>query len=182
MDNSTSFRLASIVSSLTSNVIINGQFKRVADPYIKVEKVLHGYKIGNIVVAGADMRLILKVHYSYDSGKELMDRYMGIKDADKAKIDDFFLETCNLAAGRIKHGFGDNGNNLGISIPIKTKAFDDMFFNLRTDGEFSSEWHWDMAFEDKTLHCSVFVELLNLDMQIDPSLEQVQEVEELEFF
>jgi uncharacterized protein YhdP len=57
-----------------------------------------------------------------------------------------------------------------------------MFFNLRTDGEFSSEWHWDIAFEDTTMHCSVFVELLNMDMQIDPSLEQFQEVEELEFF
>jgi hypothetical protein len=182
MDSSTSSRLANIIANLSSAVVFNGQFKKSGDVYQQVDKVLFGHRIANIVVAGSEMRMIFKIHYSEVLGKLLYTKFLNNPNPSMQMIDDYFLETCNLAAGRIKHGFGDEGTNLGISIPIKTKAFDDLFFNLKTDGEYSSEWHWDVSFEDITVHFSVFTELLNLEMKIDESLEQVQEVEELEFF
>ena len=49
----------------------------------------------------------------------------------KKKIDDYFLESCNLVAGRVKHGLTEGNSDIGISIPIKTKGFDDLFFTLK---------------------------------------------------
>ena len=126
--------------------------------------------------------MIFKIHYSTELGKILIKNSGNNLEISDQGIDDFFLESCNLAAGRIKSAFSGQETNLGISIPIKTKAFDDLFFNIQTDGEFCSEWHWDAVSEGYSVHLSVFLELLNLDLKIDPSLEETHQVDELEFF
>jgi len=183
MEDSTSSRVASSVANLIKQVVFNGEFKVSSPPAQTVEKVIFGQKIANIVVAGPELRLILKIHYTDGLGEYFLKRYLNAKEFPSNKIDDFFLENCNLAAGRMKHGLVSEESSLGISIPIKTKGFDDLFFTLSTDGEFCSEWHWDFSSDDNvTVHCSLFIEILNNKLKIMLPDEDAAKVDELEFF
>jgi hypothetical protein len=183
MEDSVSFKVASAVANLIKQVVFNGEFEVKSPPVQKVDRVLFGQKIANIVVAGAELRLILKVHYTDSLGEHFLRKYLNAKEFPCNKIDDFFLETCNLAAGRMKHGLVSEESSLGISIPIKTKGFDDLFFTLSTDGEFCSEWHWDFVSKDDiVVHSSLFIEILNNNLTLNLQDQDANKVDELEFF
>lgn len=180
MEQSISERLANIILNITTPVLFNGGLNVASPPSRTVDRVLFGQRISNIVVAGPDLRLIFKIHYTHEIGNLLLGNAGSV--ANEGVIDDYFKESCNIAAGRLKSRFEGQGTLLGISIPIKTKAFDELFYSVQSGGEYITEWHWDLSRDDISVHVSVFVELLNPEFKISSSLEEVKVDEELEFF
>lgn len=180
MTYSKNFEIAKMISAISCPLLFDGKFSVSGEPYHAVDKVLFAEKVANIVIAGTDLRMIFKIHYTNDLGETLMGDLDDGKKVSTHLIDDYFLEMCNIAAGRIKLVFLEQNIVLGFSIPIKTKAFDDLF-NLNSSGNFSSEWHWDIAWEKCTAHLSLFVELLNADLELKPYAGGDLQINELEF-
>ena len=183
METSTNSQLAATIAKVIKDTLFNKEFEMKVDPVRETDRVLFGQKIANIVIAGAEMRLIFKLHYTEILGEKIMKRSGSTGYLSTQKIDDFFLECCNMVGGRIKQIFTDKNSNVGISIPIRTKGFDELFFTLGQQNEFCSEWHWDLsASDDTTVHCSLFIEILDSTFIFNLDDYQGSQVEEMEFF
>ena len=183
METTSSSQVASAIAKVIRDTLFNKELDMKAEPIRETDRVLYGQKIANIVIAGAEMRLICKLHYTDILGENLM-RRSGINGyISTQKIDDFFLECCNMVGGRIKQIFSEKNSNVGISIPIRTKGFDELFFTLGQGNEFCSEWHWDLTASDSTtVHCSLFIEILDSTYIFNLDDYQSSQVEEMEFF
>ncbi len=183
MENSASLEIARTIAKVIRDTLFNKELDMKAEPSRETDRVLYGQKIANIVIAGAEMRLIFKLHYTDILGENLMRRSGMNGYISNQKIDDFFLECCNMIGGRIKQIFSEKNSNVGISIPIRTKGFDELFFTLGQGNEFCSEWHWDLCATDSTtVHCSLFIEILDSSFIFNLDDYQSSQVEEMEFF
>ena len=183
MEISSSSQVASVIAKVIRDTLFNKELEMKAEPAREIDRVLFGQKIANIVIAGDEMRLICKLHYTDILGENIMRRSGSSGYISAQKVDDFFLECCNMVGGRIKQIFSDKNSNVGISIPIRTKGFDELFFTLGQGNEFCSEWHWDLiAADSTTVHCSVFIEILDSTFILTLDDYQGSQVEEMEFF
>jgi CheY-specific phosphatase CheX len=175
--------IANYLSQLSKTILFEGQATMTETANSKVSKVIFGQKIANIVIAGPELRLIFKIHFTDELGKSFFQKVLKLANSTSQSVEDYFLESCNLLAGRIKQLLSDKNTNVGISIPIKTKGFDDLFFNLAAQNAFCTEWHWDLAVQELSIHCSLFVELLDINYKVE--FEDVSETsteDEVEFF
>lgn len=91
-----------------------------------------------ILLSGSDLRLTFKVHFSYVQLREIILGGEAERDRnrDRAKIFDFMKEFCNQYGGAVKRAFGESKVELGISLPMLTRGFDEVFFP-RADNKLS---------------------------------------------
>lgn len=179
---SASENIAKHVANLTKTLLFNNEFNMDKPPLSESDRIIFGQKIANILVAGADLRIIIRIHYTDAMGDEFLKKYSAAKEISSKKIDDYFLECCNLIAGRLKQSFADNDFNVGISIPVKTKGFDDLFFAVTSNDDVTFEWHWDLNSQTGTvIHFSLFIELLT-DANVSKMQFKEEVQDEVEFF
>ena len=156
--------IANHVALLSKTMLFNDEFEIESEIYKENERIIFGQKIANILVAGEDLRIIIRIHYTDQLGDYILHNYSASKVVTSQKIDDYFLECCNLLAGRLKQSFYENDFNVGISIPVKTKGFDDLFFAVTSNEDVTFEWHWDLTSgKESHVHFSLFIELLSDD-------------------
>src|SRR4051794_4093544 len=95
----------------------------VANPRIPV----FGKWMTLIILAGGPLRITLKIHYKTTDIKNL-----GSKDGIDLSIhsSSFMKELCNLIAGWMKRKLDQNGLTLGISLPVSSHGFDEVFFPI----------------------------------------------------
>lgn len=180
--NQASKNLAIHVTNLTQKLLFNSEFVLMEPPVTKVDRVIFGQKIANILVAGQDLRIIIRIHFTDLMGDIFLRRYSAAKEVNAKKIDDYFLESCNLIAGRLKQSLADHKFNVGISIPVKTKGFDDLFFTVTPNDDVTTEWHWDLISKnDIIIHFSLFIELLDDNEMSKISFQDFNQ-EEVELF
>ncbi|MFY7931000.1 MAG: hypothetical protein ACOVS5_19185, partial [Oligoflexus sp.] len=107
---------------------------------------VHAHWMSFILLAGEGGKIMFKAHYSSADIQGLVARALN-KDVDKINrqlTSDFMREYCNLTAGVIKARLAEVGIHTGLSIPIVTRGFDEIW---RVDRELSSEiisydaWH-----------------------------------------
>jgi hypothetical protein len=174
--------IAKHVAYLTQSLLFNGEFILEKDPFSKTDRIIFGQKIANILVAGPDLRVIIRIHFTDAMGDDVLKKYLATKEVSIKKIDDYFLECCNLIAGRLKQSFAENDFNVGISIPIKTKGYDDLFFAVTSNDDVTFEWHWDLHHEiNSRIHFSLFIEILT-DSQLSKMQFKQSPHEEVELF
>lgn len=130
----------------------------------KNEVGVHAHWMSLILISGRYLRLTFKAHYSSDVAKNLAARAMGRSGSDITdhQAADFMKEFCNLTAGGIKKYFEDLGQSVGISLPLVTRGFDELFFsvpNLKT----TFEDVFMLAYPESDIVGSVNVEIFDLD-------------------
>lgn len=179
-----SLDLINILVNVSEKYLFSGQAKLKSSPYEKADKIVFGNSVANIVIAGSNMRIIFRIHYRYDSGEDVIKSTLRKEKISRVYTDDYFLEQCNLIAGRMKSTFAEFDSNIGISIPVKTNGFDDMFLEFKTDGEYTSDWHWDVNVSDIPIHCSALIEILDTNFDINGKVTSldVDAEDDLEFF
>lgn len=174
--------IANHVADLTKRMLFNNEYELEKPPYSEADKIIFGQKIANILVAGAEIRIIIRIHYTDAMGDEFLKKYSAAKEISYKKIDDYFMECCNMVAGRLKQSFAENDFNVGISIPVRTKGFDDLFFAVTSNEDVTFEWHWDLFSSVGTsIHFSIFIELLT-DENVKKMVFKNDSNDEVEFF
>ncbi|MBF0316084.1 MAG: chemotaxis protein CheX [Oligoflexia bacterium] len=113
-----------------------------------------------ILVSGDDLKLIFKVHFTSEIANYFYQNAMQKTPAAVEKSIDFMKEYTNVVAGRIKKFFTDQNVNVGISLPILTRGFDEIFFELPKINDAIVE-NWIIKAEKYHLCCTGIIELLN---------------------
>ncbi len=171
-------KITNFTAITAQKFMFNGEFVIEGDLTSISSKVLHAPCVANILIGNADLRMIFKIHFDYKNGEQLCRRYLRNDQISERKIDDFFLENCNLIAGKTKQFLIDNNLNVGISIPVLTRGFDELFFSFPLNDDSYLEWHWDLKNDDKLIHCSLFVEILGkIEIKDDDSFGESNEGE-----
>ena len=154
---SSAERFANTVAKVSQTFFMDGSFSLESDPSPNIEKVVHSHKVCNILICNNQLRMIFKIHYNYLESATIL----GYNDKiDKfERVDDFYLEVCNLVAGRLKLIFQESGYSLGISIPIKSDGFDELYFPMRFN-DLVGEFCWDLKKNEQSISMSVFVEVV----------------------
>jgi CheY-specific phosphatase CheX len=111
------------------------------------DRRVHGNWMAIILVSGKDVRITFKVHFNIKDIKKILEGsfakpYSEIED-DLAT--DFVKEFCNLTAGYIKQIFEKYELKSGISLPIVTRGFDDIFYRPTNTDEVADLWKLEVA-------------------------------------
>lgn len=130
-----------------------------------------------ILVAGRALRATFKAHYMTKEAKyyALKAYAKPIEELTEQQAADYMKEYCNLTAGNIKRLLEVNSVSAGISLPLVTRGFDEVFFPI-TPGQFIFRDHWRMVSEGHPLDCSVVIEVYDeaqlKDLKIDDQSEE----------
>jgi hypothetical protein len=134
-----------------------------------------------ILVSGKDLRITFKVHFNIKDVKKILEvsfakPYSEIED-DLAT--DFVKEFCNLTAGYIKQIFEKYELKSGISLPIVTRGFDDIFYKPTNSDEVADLWKLDVA--GVSLLCTPHFNIFNSDniptFNLDDSFDDEGDIE-----
>ncbi len=115
-----------------------------------------------ILVSGNDLKLTLKVHYFLEEAKAFGAKAGATSDvAENAErlAHDFIKEYCNLTAGKLKRVFEDQKLNIGISLPLITRGFDEVFA-ARPNSITSFEDAWEFKLDDHSIVCTSHLDIL----------------------
>jgi CheY-specific phosphatase CheX len=142
---------------------------------------VHGNWMAIILVSGKDLRITFKVHFNIKDVKKILEAsfakpYNEIED-DLAT--DFVKEFCNLTAGYIKQIFEKYELKSGISLPIVTRGFDDIFYKPTNSDEVADLWKLDVA--GVSLLCTPHFNIFNSDniptFNLDDSFDDEGDIE-----
>lgn len=184
MSNNVFENLSQMFASIAEEYMLRGKFKTNSTPAINQEIVALKQNVANILLSCEEFRCILKIHYSYQVGENLLTNLYKKENVTKQQIDDLFKESCNLIAGRIKKTLGDLDISISISIPVRTRGYDEFFFDRKDSDELSNELSWEMKFEENTLFMSAFIEIINKEKlkNIEFNLTNTSIEDEVELF
>lgn len=163
---------------------------RAMDSGFKPGKILASNMIF-ILVSGDALRLTFKVHFETRTAKRLavriFDQSSAANISEKHAID-YFKEYANLVAGRVVALSEKLELELGISLPLCTRGFYEVF------SDYSEKLHpivtfsdfWKLQISDNEIFCSAQFEILNkkkLDNLVDYEIVHgaADDSEEMEF-
>jgi hypothetical protein len=142
-----------------------------------------GYVFANsmsvIVIAGKSLRIILKAHFNHKDSKPIARQLFGTEDIDDWKSFDVMKEYCNLTAGFLKKICIEQNIPVGISLPIVTLGFNEVFSG-QNDIEQKTvfEDSWRLINEQSTIVCSCLVDVFEpttVDNLMDFELTEAEE-------
>ena len=148
----------------------------------KVERQVYDHWMALILVSGKALRVTLKVHFNIKSSKKMASPIYG-KSPEKLEVrqaKDFIKEFCNLSAGYIKKIFEDQSVDVGISLPLVIRGFDEVFFE-KQQKESILEDKFRIETNGIGVLCTNIIEVFNQDVlnKIDINIEE--EEEEIDF-
>ena len=126
-----------------------------------------------ILVSGKAVRVTFKAHYMNKDAQYLAARVYGSKvdEVKKEQADDFIKEFCNLTAGLIKKSLEDATLSVGISLPLVTRGFDEIFFPV--EGRKNTYMDaWELNYAEASILCSALIEVFD-----DSVLDKVRPLE-----
>lgn len=107
-----------------------------------------------ILLAGDGGKLMLKAHYSAKDVRGLISRALDRDESSvhDALISDFMKEYLNLTAGAVKARLSEVGIYTGLSIPIVTRGFDEVW---RRSVDSMIEDYWRLSWPTGSLGLSI---------------------------
>lgn len=152
-----------------------------------LDRRVFGHYMSLILVAGRAAKITFKLHFMSEDMVALMSRSLG--ESPEAITDerviDFAKEFCNQFAGGIKQKFeGSGGIRLGISLPVATTGFDEVFYPRPKAGPDTLASAWVVTTGLASVTFSIVVELLEIEGQRDAvsqAFEGVDEAGSIEF-
>jgi hypothetical protein len=142
VDHKTNFKFESIIQSIYDNSILqllresnqssfdtsNSQF--TISPFYECKsrsQILH-HRQSFILIAGADFRFTLRLFYSYAEIWSLLKfKFPKKLSFEETSLQSFAKEFCNLWGGAVKRRLHDVGTNAGLSLPVSSRGFDELF-------------------------------------------------------
>ncbi|MCX6128023.1 MAG: hypothetical protein NTX25_03035 [Proteobacteria bacterium] len=99
---------------------------------------VHAHWMAFILLAGEGGKITFKAHYSSGDIQSIVALALNknLDEINSDLISDFMREYCNLTAGFIKSRLAQVGIHAGLSIPIVTRGFDEIW---RMDRDISNE-------------------------------------------
>jgi len=119
-----------------------------------------------ILISGDSLRVTFKVHFNMDTGRSLAFRVFGGNspaDISSKQAIDYFKEFANLAAGSVVTLFEKMEIGLGISLPLCTRGFYEVFSDY-TDKETPVVTYsdfWELRANGQSVFCSTLIEILD---------------------
>jgi hypothetical protein len=127
-------------------------------PQAQVDAYTHNMVM--ILVASTGLKLVFKAHFNSGEIIPWTSKIFN-QEANSLKssqVFDFVKEYCNLAAGALKHELELHGFEVGNSLPMISRGFDEIFF-APPDGKrtFSDQW---VVYNDLAgILCSTYFEV-----------------------
>ncbi|MEI7431403.1 MAG: chemotaxis protein CheX [Betaproteobacteria bacterium] len=120
-----------------------------------------------ILVSGDALRLTFKIHFNTRTGRNLALRIYGGKsaaDISEKQAIDYFKEYGNLVAGSVITLLGENNIELGISLPLCTRGFYEVFsdYTEKQHPVINYSHFWELHVKEQTVFCSAQYEILNI--------------------
>jgi len=99
---------------------------------------------------------------------------------------DFVKELCNLTAGYLVQIFEDNDLHIGISLPLCTRGFYEIFSDYQSSSYPIIKYNdlWSLEYEDINIFGSVIIEILDtppLEKILDYEFNDEDDDEEMDF-
>ncbi len=123
------------------------------------QKIL-GHWMSLILISGPKMRITFKVNFTADVARSLaLWIYQGkATDILTEQAGDFIKEFCNLVGGKLKNTLSLNDVFMGLSLPLMTRSFDDIFF--RTSPSLSTiRDRWKLQDGQANIYCAATIEI-----------------------
>lgn len=135
---------------------------------IDVDDRTPGQVLGNwmslILITGSALKITVKLHFSHKDIKPLI--YSIYQKASASEISDqqsmdFVKELCNLTAGYIEQVFESNDISLGISLPLGTRGFYELFSDYTPSNYPIIKDHdlWCLSFGDLSIFGTAMFEI-----------------------
>jgi hypothetical protein len=138
---------------------------------VEVDGYKTGQVLGNwmslILITGSPLKITLKLHFSHKDIKKLIfplyraSSPEGISDQQSM---DFIKELCNLTAGYIEQAFEQTNISLGISLPLGTRGFYEIFadYTPATKPIVKYDDLWCLNFKELKIYGSVMFEVSDI--------------------
>ncbi len=135
---------------------------------VDIDDFQTGQVLGNwmalILITGSPLKITLKLHFSHKNIKKLIVPLYraaspaGISDQQSM---DFIKELCNLTAGYIEQAFEQKDISLGISLPLGTRGFYEVFADYTPSTSPILKYNdiWSLKFEDMEILGTVMIEI-----------------------
>jgi hypothetical protein len=113
-----------------------------------------------ILVSGSALRVTFKAHYmTRDAKKFAAEAFAKASDqVTDAQAADFMKEFCNLTAGGIKLVLEVSKIPVGISLPLTTRGFDEIF-DSQVDEPTAFMTRWCLVSAEAKIWCSATIEI-----------------------
>jgi CheY-specific phosphatase CheX len=172
-----------LIANISAQYFLDEPTTLSKQPYLEKSIVIHDSNVANILICNQDIRIIFKIHYNHNQANEILKDHLDL-NYTTSKIDDYFLEVCNLIAGKIKINFKNQSLDVGISIPLKTAGFDELFFPVYND-EYRIEYCWSLKTNKNPVVMSAFLEVMDSKLQskmTNISNDHINTDDDVEFF
>ncbi len=144
--------------SLSRLKILSNRSEILSADIVK-ESLVYGHWMALILASGRDLRLTLKIHYMTKVAKFFAAKAYSTAATELSQLRamDFCRELCNLSGGNLKVLLAQNNVKVGVSLPVVTRGFDDLYYSRSEDTIFS---HWRLSCEGYSIDCTANVEVL----------------------
>jgi CheY-specific phosphatase CheX len=147
------------------------------------EKTVFDHWMSLILISGKSLRVTFKTHFNIKTCRKIASPIYGKKPDDIAvrQAQDFVKEYGNLAAGFLKKIFEEQDVEVGISLPLVIRGFDEVFFDKSPD-QSKLEDCWRLDNGTTNLVCTSLLEVYQPDIihELDFNIEEEEE-EEIDF-
>ena len=147
------------------------------------EKTVFDHWMSLILISGKSLRITFKTHFNIKTCRKIASPIYGKKPDDIAvrQAQDFVKEYGNLAAGFLKKIFEEQDVDVGISLPLVIRGFDEVFFD-KTQDEAKLEDCWRLDNGSTSLVCTSLLEVYQPEViqELDFTIEEEEE-EEIDF-
>lgn len=145
--------------------LVGGDTPESNDLDMQVKYEVKSHFMAMIILSNNDIQIYFTTYFNSDSPCKIVAKSYAMESSKvtQKEINGFAKEYCNMVGGYIRNHFYTRGLKLNISIPWVTRAFDEIFFDLREKNNTSFDF-WKLKLYDEEIILSSKINLLNLDV------------------
>lgn len=129
---------------------------------ISDDRKILGHWMSLISISGDQLHITFKVQFSISMARAFAESELKNEagEISNSHSKDFVREFCNLLAGTIKNKLSQNNINVGISLPLLSRGFDDLFFSEINSTSQGLD-RWKLAHQNSEIFCISDTEIIN---------------------
>lgn len=136
-----------------------------------------------IFIAGPSLRITFKTQFSNVMAQCFAEGTYDLKkdQIDDFKSQDFVREYCNMVGGYVKNSLVQQKLVLGISLPLNTRGYDNLFFSILSGFQVYHD-RWKLVIGgDISIYCLVSIEITD-DFELSDENLEFHDSGEINFF
>ena len=125
------------------------------EPTPRSEVPVFGHWMSIIMIGGGSLRITLKTQYGHRAIREIGSEKQINENTDISSV---MKELSNVVGGFIKQVLESKGFKLGMSLPLTTHGFDEVFYSIYSNSNIYKD-SWDFKCSDYSISYSVIIEV-----------------------